>query len=510
MTIALARFRFFLDRVLAGPAGTVLLGLVALLLRLYRLDRNPFWLDELFEYQVSLEPPPVIFRQVWYEPWPPLYHFLIKLTSGSGLVHAEWAWRYLSVAAGTLAAVGLYWLLRDLAGPGPALLTAMLLVISPMQLYFSQEARAYMLIMLVVVLSTAAVRGLSTSFGSETAKKRRWRWVGWVVVSLFGLHLSYSYTIVWIMQAAYLLWIERARRQVLVSVGLTALAFAPLLYWIRLNLGGTLARAQTTAWLTLPFLARMAFGGDPNRYGYYAGQAVLALLLGGLALIGGLRSAQAGATSFERYLALQIVLPLIGFFGVIDGLLHLHIPSYQARQFIVLLPAFYGLVGLGLRLLFNLRPITLGQMLGVALWAVAAIACLSGLQRYWTMTKSPEGDLVLALRQETQPGDAIVSLHYSLDAALSFYGPPGVSVFAKPVAEASGYAFSDSLSILYTAQYTYPYHLSDIRRSQRVWVLAREGSASDIIAALSKGCTVAATQDYPPFEILRLADCAQS
>ena len=147
-------------------------------------------------------------------------------------------------------------------------------------------------------------------------------------------------------------------------------------------------------------------------------------------------------------------------------------------------------------------------MLGSALWAFAALACVPGLQRYWTLTKSPEGDLALALRREAQPGDAVVSLHYSLDAALSFYAPQGIRVFSKPIPASPGYAFSDSLSMLVTTQLYYPFHLSDIRRSGKVWVLARDGSAQNVIAALVNGCTLSATESFPPFEILRLENCS--
>ena len=489
---------------LSGWAGALLLGLAALVIRLYQIGRNPFWFDELFIYQISLASPSVIIQQGWYEPYPPLYYFLIKLTSGFGLVHAEWAWRWPSVVAGSAAVAGLYWLLRRLTSRGPALLAALLLAISPMQVYFSQEARPYIVVMLVVVASTAVVWRLSNH--SEGASGWRW-WLAWLLLTLLGLYQAYNYAVVWLLQAAYVMWLKPDRRKALLVVGITGLAFVPLLYLIGVNLRPTMARAATTAPLTLPFLARMAFGGDPNRYGEYSGQVILAMVLGGLALAGLLRAMRPGASSFERYLALQVVAPLLGFFGLIDGVLHAHIPSFQARQFIVLLPAFYGLVGLGLEALFSLRPTPLGRLTAIGLFAAAVIAGWPGLERYWTMTKSPEGDLALAVRQQAQPGDAIVSLHYSLNGALSFYAPSGVIVYTQPVAGPSGYDFSNTLGILYTTQIARPFHLADIRRSKRIWVLSRAGNLADVVAVLSQGCSVAVPQAFAPFELLRLDDC---
>ena len=509
MTSALVQTPNMAAKLRRGDASPLLVGGTALLLRLYQLGRQPFWFDELYLYQISLQSPGVIIRQAWFEPWPSLYYFFAKVTSGFGLVHAEWAWRWSSVAAGTLAVLVLYFLLCRVAGAGPATLASLLVALSPMQLYFSQEARPYMLAMLTVVASTVVVWRISTLSGGRAAGRERTNWwLAWFIVTILGLYQAYAYAVVWLLQAAYLLWLERGHRRAVVVVAGTMLAFLPPLYLIGVNVGGTLARGTSTAPLTLPFLARMALGGDPNRYGNNWGQTVLALVLGGLAGIGLLWALRRRPVNFEHYLALQVVLPLVGFFATISGPLGIHIPSFQARQFIVLLPAFYGLVALGWQALLQPRLGWPGRAIALALWGAALVACLPGLARYWTLTKSPEGDLALALRQETNPGDAVVSLHYSLDAALSFYTPAGVRVFTKPVAQASGYAFSSSLSILYGVPIATPYHLADIRGSPRVWVLARQGYATDIVTALSQGCSSPVMQSFPPFVILRLDNCS--
>src|SRR5579859_1802723 len=327
MAAPLARCQSFVDQVLAGPAGPASLWLVALLLRLYQLGRSPFWLDELNTYRISLLPPLAIIQVAWHDPWPPLYYLIVKVSSGFGLVHAEWAWRILSVGAGTLAAIGMYRLLRQVAGGAPALLTGLLIALSPTLLYFSQEARAHIVLVLVAVASTAVIYRLSEE-GSETAGRwPSWR-IAWVGLTVVGLYLGYSYTLIWIVQAGYLLWIGRARWPIVVAVGLTGLAFLPLLFFIKANLSGQLASASQSAWLTWPFLARMLFGGDPNRYGYYWGQVVLATVLGSLALLGCVWVARNRADRFGVYLVLQTVLPLAGFFGLVDGLMKLHVASY--------------------------------------------------------------------------------------------------------------------------------------------------------------------------------------
>ena len=362
--------------------------------------------------------------------------------------------------------------------------------------------------MLIVVASTAVLYWLSRETSEKTKRQRRWWRVAWVALTLLGLYTGYSYTLVWTIQAAYLLWIERARWPAAGAVALTALGFLPLLGWIRANLAGQLATAGSSGALTWLLAGRMLLGGDPLRYGENWGQGMLMIVLGGLAILGAVWSMRGPADRFAGYLVLQTALPMIAFFGLVDGLLHMHIPSFDARQFMVLLPAFYGLVGLGWHWLLRQRPAAVWQGLGAALWLVAILAGVPGLLRYWTLTKSPEGDLARAWQREAQPGDSVVSLHYSLDGALSFYASQGVRVFSKPLAEAQGYAFSDNLSLLVGGPISFPYHLADIRQSGRVWVLARVGYAPDIVTFLEQGCTVSATERYPPFEIIRLEHCA--
>jgi mannosyltransferase len=140
---------------LAAPEIRALLAITALagLLRFTTLDVQSFWLDEAVTVDVldrgfgaMLE---VIPKS---ESTPPLYYVLAWLwTKGFGL--GEVGLRSFSAVCGT-ASVPVCWAAaRELLGPRAALGTALLAAASPFLVWYSQEGRAYALLVLVGGLS---------------------------------------------------------------------------------------------------------------------------------------------------------------------------------------------------------------------------------------------------------------------------------------------------------------------------------------------------------------------
>ena len=123
----------------------VAVALIAVAVRLYRLDGVALWTDELFTRFY----PDMGLSYLWTtglrtEPTSPLYYTMIwavERTIGS----TAWALRAPSVA-GSLAGIWLAWLLgRELFGRGAALLAALLLALAPVDVLYAQEARSYAL-----------------------------------------------------------------------------------------------------------------------------------------------------------------------------------------------------------------------------------------------------------------------------------------------------------------------------------------------------------------------------
>jgi mannosyltransferase len=148
------------------PVTLVLLLLILLLtlgLRLYRIDAQSLWNDEGTSVALAQHDLATIARKAAYDIHPPLYYWLL-----SGWVRvfgtSEFAVRALSAFLGAILVVLVYVLGRLLAGKWAGLAAALLAAINPFQVYYSQEARMYMLLAVwSALLFYAALRWAASS-----------------------------------------------------------------------------------------------------------------------------------------------------------------------------------------------------------------------------------------------------------------------------------------------------------------------------------------------------------
>ena len=129
-------------------AGLVAITLAGLLIRLVSVNRWPLWSDEALTLIIAQWPLKTLFL-VPIDPTPGLYYALHKVLLGSSVGVAPA--RSLSVAAGTLLIPAAYFLARQ--ARIPALLAASLVALTFPLIDYSQEARAYSLLVLLVTLS---------------------------------------------------------------------------------------------------------------------------------------------------------------------------------------------------------------------------------------------------------------------------------------------------------------------------------------------------------------------
>jgi hypothetical protein len=182
---------------------TVLLLFILLLafgLRFYRLDAQSLWNDEGTSVAVAQRDLVTIARDAAHDIHPPLYYWLlsgwVRLTGTS-----EFAVRALSAFLGVILVALIYVLGRLLAGRWVGLAAAFLAAINPFQVYYSQEARMYMLL---AVLTAAAILALVRFIENES-------WpilVALVLLEAAGLYTHYSFLfVVLILNLAYALWL---------------------------------------------------------------------------------------------------------------------------------------------------------------------------------------------------------------------------------------------------------------------------------------------------------------
>lgn len=154
---------------------------------------------------------------VWSsESTPPLYYLLAWLWMHPFGVH-EVGLRSLSALLGTATVPVAYLIGRELIGRRAGLVTAAIVAVNPMLVWYSQDARAYALL---VLLSAAAF--LFFLRARRTGRGRDLAW--WAVFSALALATHYFAFFPLAIEAVWLLATARRMRSVLLAIGGIALA----------------------------------------------------------------------------------------------------------------------------------------------------------------------------------------------------------------------------------------------------------------------------------------------
>jgi mannosyltransferase len=216
----------------------LLILLLALVLRFYHLDAQSLWNDEGTSVAVAQRDLVTIARDAAHDIHPPLYYWLL-----SGWVRlvgtSEAAVRSLSALLG-VALVALTYalgrLLRPQGGRWAGLAAALFAAINPFQVYYSQEARMYMLLAVWGALAFYAALMWAASERGEGV--HRWG-IAYVLASVAGLYTHYAFPMVLlainlvipldiVLRRAGGRWKRRWWRWLVLQVGVVLL-FAPWL-----------------------------------------------------------------------------------------------------------------------------------------------------------------------------------------------------------------------------------------------------------------------------------------
>lgn len=208
----------------AGRIVVVILLAVTLLaggLRVYRLADDNLWCDEGISDLVSRQPSPaaVVQAVIEFDNHPPLYYLLLHSWRGV-FGSSDFTLRLLSALLGTAAIPVLFLAARVLFDDAAGLVAASLLALSPIAVYYSQEARMYALLMLLCAALLAFAVRLVTK-GDATSI------IGLILVSMLlpNVHFYGGPLVACaLLMAAWSLWRRPELRSRLRWVALTALA----------------------------------------------------------------------------------------------------------------------------------------------------------------------------------------------------------------------------------------------------------------------------------------------
>ena len=183
----------------------LLILVLAAFLRFYRLDAQSLWADEGNSVSLSRRSLPSITAGAAHDIHPPLYYYLLHFWMRV-FGNSEFAVRALSALLGTALVYLTYLLGRRLSNHWLGLTAAFLSAISPFQVYYSQEARMYILLAALSALSVFSfIRFLETegpkTRNSKPETRSQYSWAGlYIVATTLSLYTHYSFPIIMIME----------------------------------------------------------------------------------------------------------------------------------------------------------------------------------------------------------------------------------------------------------------------------------------------------------------------
>ena len=201
--------------------GLVALVALATVIRILTINDQSIATDEaLTTYEASLPFGAMLHTVAHIETTPPLYFVLIwgwAKVFGTGAV----ALRSVSMLAGIALVPLAYLAARDLFSRRSGLLAAALIAVNPFMIWYSQQARTYMLL---ATLSTAAFVFFIRAWREPRARNLIW-WAGFSALALMT-HFFAGFAIA--PEALLLLWRWR-RREVVLALAVVAAAQAAML-----------------------------------------------------------------------------------------------------------------------------------------------------------------------------------------------------------------------------------------------------------------------------------------
>jgi mannosyltransferase len=441
--------------------------LIAAVIRARGLTGANLWLDEANSWQVASAPWHNLFTDVLRSPLGPLYFVLLKLWIGA-FGHSVAALRSFSLLASIALIPAVYALGVRLLSRRAAWLACWLLVLSPLELYFAQEARMYMLVSLLgaaCVLAYAAWRDAVLDPSAARPARARWMLACYAAAgcALLFTHLVAGTLLVAInADAAATLWTRRRSGSTLLAwTGANVVIALVVLGYLGSVSAGSAISSQ--AWrspmgieqavrsaLLLPFdaihgqyfyptdfwasLNGVLAGGGVNRL-FFELLLVQPLVL--IALVAAFTRGRRAAAppGGRRLLVLAVALPMLAV-TVISVRRGLEFPRYL----LFVIPFMFLLLADGL---VALRP--RARVASLVVLAAAMLLGIGTVRGVVSRDSDYRATAALLLR-ESRPGDRALIQPREMNAPLRYYldsaGPPVIGVAADGSLDSAAHALA--------------------------------------------------------------------
>lgn len=386
------------------PTGVQLaaISLLAVSLRVLFLGKHSFWTDEIYSIRTA--------QLSWAGLWHNLTNIEANMGIYYGLLHlwlnlgdSEAIIRLLSVIPGVLTIPVGFLLGARLFGVRTGLLAALLLAVNAYHIQYSQEARSYSLLVLMVMLSSLYwVRSI------ESPSKGNW--AGYVIFGVLAAYLHFFGFLVFAAHATSLIFLSRSQipwRGVLISGVVSGVLLAPLAVFISINLGSRGFISETSLSDIYRFLISVSgsANGTETQGGILLLLAILVPFIG--AAVIGLKTWKANGPSLAswRYglLITWFLLPFIA--ALIVSTVK---PIFVPRFLIVSLPPMTLLAAAGLLQVRFSSQKYLRALPAFLITALLALSAQSAFAYFEDFEKEDWRGVTDHLIERWQPGDGII------------------------------------------------------------------------------------------------------
>jgi mannosyltransferase len=414
--------------------GVILL--VAAVARIAHLNA-PLWYDEILTVTTHLRLP-------WsgmvtdYSMNHHYFHDLFAKASMDMFGESAWSVRLPAMIFGVAGIAAMWVLARDVAGPGPAHVTALLLAVSYHHIWFSQNARGYTALALFSTLGMIAfLRGM------RRPTRATWAAFGLCLAAAVFTHLTGAFFflalgLVWL--GALVLMRDRTGRVALpllgaaIGIAVTALVYLPLIPGILATVGevaGTssvdvMQEYQSPLWTAVEAM-RTAMGSGSGLLSVLVGVAVMGLI--GL-----------GAGVAHRTEPLFAVAVLLSMAVTVAILMALGMRLWP-RFFFVDIGFLMLLIVLGVRRVSDWIGAVLPGGLAQTVWPVAVVAMVAvscGLAaRNYAMPKQDLAGAYALVEATRKPGERVYAVGHAGTAFRDYFGADWQPVMEEPEYQAA-------------------------------------------------------------------------
>jgi len=375
------------------------------LLRFYNLGYNSLWLDEAVTHDFAIRP----FLETWGmvaggEVNPPLFYWIERLMLSFG--DNEFILRFAPAICGIVTIPLFYLLGKELVDRNVGIIAAAFLAFSPFHLFYSQEARAYSMMLLFFSLALLFfIRGT-----------KDWKTKDWGLFGLFGAIAFWVHFYVLVPLGVLFLFgimfpvIERPfslerMKKIFLSLGVFILASLPLLTIIYPLFAARSAAPPTWGYQGISLLYETLL--QMSGYNPLLMACFLVLFFAGVSIL---------FLHRPRYALLLVGLLFLPFAA---SLPLSHIMPMMPRYLIYLLPAFFLGISLSVRLLNQRARMSHILICSIALIFLVNLPILS--MDYTSPQKDDWRGFAGILGESTQAGDVVVVVPEYIRFPLDYY-----------------------------------------------------------------------------------------